>query len=67
MEIYSIAKVSDPADGHLLNLYITEAEAQYLFQHAINALVAQGAISFAKQKDGIDVESLALDQKATVN
>lgn len=67
VEIYSIAKVTDPADGHMLNLYITEAEAQYLFQHAINELVARGAISFAKQKGGVDVESLALDKKETVN
>ena len=60
MEIYDIIKVQNPEkEGHEINIFLTKDEAQTLLHFAFQHLVAIGAVSLVKEKDGINVEKLS--------
>lgn len=68
MEIYDIVKVQNPErEGHEVNIYLTKDEAQTLLHFAFQHLLAIGAVSLVKEKDGINVEELGKADMGKLN
>ncbi len=59
MEIFEILKVSDPSDGHNVNIFLTKDETQTLLHFAFQNLLAIGAVSLVQEKDGVNVAELS--------